>query len=135
MLKVVLDTNIFVSSVFWEEGNPHKAVELALDGKIQVFASVAILEELEKVLRLDFEEPEDMVKRQVNLILQYAHLVKVEVSVNAVKEDPEDNKILECAIASGADYIVTGDRHLLKIGNYGETKIVTARTLVELFAA
>ena len=55
MLKVVLDTNIFVSSIFWQ-GNPHKAVELALEKKLDVFTSVEILHELEKVLKRDFKD-------------------------------------------------------------------------------
>lgn len=64
MVKAVLDTNILVSSIFWEKGNPHKVVELALDKKIEVFTSTEILQELEKVLKRDFDEPDEMIQRQ-----------------------------------------------------------------------
>ena len=94
MLKVVLDTNIFVSSIFWR-GNPHKVVRLALDKRIRVVTSVEILQELEKVLRRDFEQPDEMVHRQISLILEYATVIKTTVKIDVVKADPEDNKILE----------------------------------------
>ena len=65
MIKAVFDTNIFVSSIFWEKGNPHRAVEFALEKKVRVFTSVEILQELERVLRRDFEEPDEMIQRQI----------------------------------------------------------------------
>ena len=67
-LRIVLDTNIFVSSIFWKEGNPRRAVDLALDGKIKVFTSVEILEELKKVPRRDFAWPEDIIHKQIKII-------------------------------------------------------------------
>lgn len=70
MIKVVLDTNIFISSIFWK-GSPHRVVEKAVDGKINVFTSIEILQELDKVLRRDFEEPDEMVYRQISLIREY----------------------------------------------------------------
>ena len=130
MLKVVLDTNIYVSSIFWR-GNPHKIVELALDKKIKIFTSVEILQELEKVLRRDFQEPDEMIHRQISLIFEYADIIKTTVKVNVVKEDPEDNKIIECAVSCNANYIVTGDRHLLDIKEFRGTKIVNAREFLK----
>ena len=130
MLKVVLDTNIYVSSIFWR-GNPHKIVELALDKKIKIFTSVEILQELEKVLRRDFQEPDEMIHRQISLIFEYADIIKTTVKVNVVKEDPEDNKIIECAVSCNANYVVTGDRHLLDIKEFRGTKIVNAREFLK----
>ena len=132
MLKVVLDTNIFVSSIFWKKGNPHKVVESALGKKIHVFTSLEILQELEKVLRRDFEEPEEMIQRQISLILEYSTVIKPSVKINIVADDPEDNKIIECAISCGADYVVTGDKHLLDLDEYRRIKIVTARKFTEI---
>ena len=132
MTKVVLDTNIFVSSIFWEKGNPHKIVEMALDKKIHVFTTIEILQELEKVLKRDFEEPDDLIQRQISLILEYATVVEPVVKLDAVKADSDDNKIIECAFTCGADYIVTGDRHLLDIINYNKIKIISSRIFLEL---
>ncbi|MBS3050721.1 MAG: putative toxin-antitoxin system toxin component, PIN family [Candidatus Aenigmarchaeota archaeon] len=132
MIKAVFDTNIFVSSIFWEKGNPHRAVEFALEKKVRVFTSVEILQELERVLRRDFEEPDEMIQRQIGLIVEYSDIVAVNRKVDAVKSDPEDNKILACAVSCDADYIVSGDRHLLELKEYESVKIVTAKQFVDI---
>ena len=132
MIKAVFDTNIFVSSIFWEKGNPHRAVEFELEKKVRVFTSVEILQELERVLRRDFEEPDEMIQRQIGLIVEYSDIVAVNRKVDAVKSDPEDNKILACAVSCDADYIVSGDRHLLELREYESVKIVTAKQFVDI---
>jgi len=132
VIKVVLDTNIIVSSMFWELGNPHKLVELAIDNKIKVFTSLEILQELEKILKRDFKEPEDIINRQVGLVLEFSDVIKPKVKINVIKEDPDDNKILECAVSSGADFMVTGDKHLLNLKNFGNIKIIKAREFLDI---
>ena len=131
MLRVVLDTNIFVSSVFWR-GNPYKIVQLALDKKIKVITSLEILKELEKVLKRNFEENEDFIIGQIDLILEYATVIKTISKINAVKDDPDDDKIVECAIDSKSDYIITGDPHLLRLKEFKEIRIVTAKEFLEI---
>lgn len=135
MLKVVLDTNIFVSSIFWQKGNPHRVVELALDKRIRVFTSIEILQELEKVSRSYFEEPEEIIQRQISLILEYSTVVKPSARINVVTDDPADNKILECAAACGADYIVTGDSHLLTLGGYRRIEMLSAAKFMEMIGS
>src|SRR3989344_4440628 len=122
-IRVVLDTNIYVSSVFWL-GKPHQIVELAIDRKIQVFTSPQILEELERVLKRDFLEDHDFIESQIALILEYSKIVKPANTIQAIKDDPDDNKIIECAVTANADYIVTGDSHLLNLKEFHLTKIV-----------
>ncbi len=134
MHKVVLDTNIFVSSIFWDKGNPHKVVALALDKKIKVFTSVEIIKELEKVLRRDFEEPDELIHRQISLVLAYAELVSVSSKINAVKDDPDDNKIIECAVSCSADFVVSGDPHLLNLKEYQGIKILSPREFIDLMS-
>ena len=131
MLNVVLDTNIYISSIFWK-GNPHKIVELAIDKKIRVFISVEILQELEKVLRRDFQEPDEIIHRQISLIFEYADVIKTNIKLDVVTADPEDNKIIECAVSCSADYIVTGDKHLLDLVEYKGVKIVSPRRFIEI---
>ena len=124
-IRVVLDTNIYVSSVFWL-GKPHQIVELAVNGKIQAFTSTQILEELERVLKRDFLEDHDFIESQIALILEYSKIVKSANTIQAIKDDPDDNKIIECAVTANADYIVTGDPHLLNLKEFHLTKIVKA---------
>lgn len=122
--RVVLDTNIYISSVFWV-GKPHQIVELAINREIEVFISPQILEELERVLKRDFIEDHEFIESQIGLILEYAKIVRPLNTIQAVKDDPDDNKIIECAVASKADYIVTGDPHLLNLKEFDKIKIVT----------
>lgn len=132
VLKVVFDTNIFVSSIFWEHGNPHKLVELAIEGKIKVFTSAEILEELTNVLIRDFKEDGESVFMYLAFVLKYAEVVETAGKVDVVKEDADDNKIIECAIACKADCIITGDKHLLRLEEYKKTSIITAAELIRV---
>ncbi|MBI2232283.1 MAG: putative toxin-antitoxin system toxin component, PIN family [Candidatus Aenigmarchaeota archaeon] len=90
------------------------------------------MQELDKVLRRDFNETDEMVHRQISLIMDYATVVHPGVKLSVVKKDPDDDKIIECAVSCNADYIVTGDRHLLDLKEYKGIKIVTAKQFLEL---
>jgi uncharacterized protein len=131
-INAVLDTNIYISSVFWI-GNPHKIIELALDDKIDVYTSPEILTELEKVLKRDFLEDYEFIERQIALILEFSKIVKPERKLDIVKEDPKDNMIVECAVTAKAEYIVTGDPHLLNLKEVYGIKIVKPKEYLEIF--
>ena len=130
-VRVVLDTNVFVSSTFWE-GNPHKVVELAIDKVIEIYTSPEILKELEKVLKRDFAENQEFVEKQITLILEYAKVVRPINKVKVVKEDPDDNKIIECAITSKAQYIVSGDPHLCTLKEVLGIKILKPKEFLDM---
>jgi uncharacterized protein len=134
VLKAVLDTNIYISSTFWELGNPHKIVEKALDKKFEAFTTLEILQDVEKVMRRDFDEPEEMIKRQINLILTYTEIVVPKDVGNVIKEDPDDDMILRCAARVDSDYIVSGDKHLLKLKEFKNTKIVSPREFLDILS-
>ncbi|MDO8538247.1 MAG: putative toxin-antitoxin system toxin component, PIN family [archaeon] len=133
MIKVVLDTNIFVSSIFWEKGNPKKIIDLALNQKFRVFVSLDILEELKKVLERDFEQPEEKIQVQLNIIMSFAELIEIKEQIDFIKSDPADNKILDCAFSIRADFIVSGDNHLLELKEFKEIRIVSPKEFLEFF--
>ncbi|MBI2110785.1 putative toxin-antitoxin system toxin component, PIN family [Candidatus Woesearchaeota archaeon] len=118
-IKVVLDTNVFISSIFWI-GNPHKIVELAFDKIVE-----------EKILKRDFKEDQAFVERQIALILEYAKIVRPINKLEIVKADPDDNKILECAFTAKADYIVSGDPHLYTIKEVAGIKILKPKEFLD----
>ena len=68
-------------------------------------------------------------------ISSFAERVEPDSRVNAVPEDPTDNRILECAVAAKSDYLVTGDKHLLKLGHFGTVKILQPAEFLEILAA
>lgn len=131
--RVVFDTNIYISSILFG-GNPRHCLELARDKIIQLYSSRKILLELVEKLRDKFHWQEDDIREAVTGILVFTQLIKPTRTVNIIKEDPEDNMILECAEAAKADCIVSGDKkHLLSLKNYKGISIISAKQFLDLF--
>ncbi len=122
-MKVVLDTNILISSLFWN-GCPRRVVDLATSQHIQSVTSLEILKELQSVLSEDFQVPPTKVKDILKDILSYSQLVKPRPLSIKIR-DLDDVKVIACAAVAKADYIVTGDKDLLILGQFNKTKIIT----------
>lgn len=124
--KVVLDTNVLVSALGWQ-GNPHKVLQRVVDKEAELFISYEQFEELARVLdypKFSFTEEEKT--RFKALISAMAVFVTPRTRLDIVKEDPSDNRILECALVAKADFIISGDEHLLALGKLEGTMIVSA---------
>jgi len=126
VLRVVSDTNIYVSA-FNFGGLPSKILELAQEGHILLFVSVAILQELAGVLTRKFAWPKERTSLASANLRRFTYLVNPAMRLDVVREDPTDNRILECALEAGADVIVSGDSHLLKLKTFQRTEILTPR--------
>lgn len=134
-LRVVADSNVLISALLWT-GIPHEIIKLAEKKKIKIYSSLPIIEEISEVLgRPKFIErigelkttPEELIESLLGII----EVVHPTIFVNEIRNDPDDNKILECAVAAGADFIVSGDPHLLKIKSFRNIPIVTPRKFIE----
>jgi putative PIN family toxin of toxin-antitoxin system len=123
-MRVVFDTNVYVSAFVTPGGNGDRAFRAAIDGRIELAASVPILAETGTVLIDKFGWERDQAERAVRLIAAVATVVEPAHRLALLADDP-DNRILECAAAAQADAIVTGDRHLLTLGHHGNTRIIT----------
>jgi len=123
---VVLDTNIYVSATFWS-GRPYLVVQKAINQDIITFISQDIIAELERVLARDFIIQKKDINEVVDSVLFFTHLIKPKEKVVVIKDDPDDNRILECSLACKADFIVTQDNHLLKLKKFKNIKIVTPK--------
>jgi len=122
-MKVVIDTNVFISGIFWK-GKSNNILNLWKEGKITTVASSDMISELTKVLSgFKIQLSEDMIKQWANMILRNSILVGPKEKINAVKDDPKDNMFLEAAVAGKAEYIITQDKHLLKLKTHQGTKI------------
>jgi len=124
MIRVTADSNIYISALNFG-GPPDELLTLARAGWIVVAVSDPILDEISHVLRDKFAWTEDAIQLARSNILDWAQHVVPAERVNAIDEDPTDNRILECAVASLSDYLVTGDKHLLRIGEFAGVKVVT----------
>lgn len=129
---VVPDTNVLISSIFWDKGSSHKIAALAIQQKITNFTSPELLNELAKVLRVKFEQPEDIIERQLALVANYSQIIEPKIKVNVIKEDPSDDKVVECALSCNAEFIVSGNNHLLKIRTYKGIKITKPKEFLDL---
>jgi len=126
MIKVVLDTNVFISALFWK-GAPYQIFKRILEGAILNFISPQILEELKERLLKKFKLPPEKVKEFLEIIVFNSQIVYPKKKVNIVKKDPEDNKILECALEAKASFVISGDGHLLEIKKYKGIKIISPK--------
>jgi len=123
MIRVVLDTNIWLASIRWR-GLPYKIRILGEAGEIQLLTSLNILSELTRVLREYFNFPDDIAYEWYQRIIFYSELISPKRFINAVPNDADDNKFVECAVEGKADYIISRDNDLLRIGEYNGTLIL-----------
>lgn len=128
-LRIVLDTNVLLSATIG--GNPSRILELFTDGKIIVLTSPEIILEVRIVLVRVLKNIEKAI-RYVDILEQHAELVKPKEKFDAVKNDPADNKFLECAVAGKADYLVTGDKkQLLPLKAFGGIPIISPKEFLD----
>jgi putative PIN family toxin of toxin-antitoxin system len=124
--KVVLDTNVTISALFWE-GNPRKIYDLVHQGKLIMLLSDDMEKEFIRVL--GYEKfglsPQEVMPFLRNLRTHARHM-ETKSKISVVIADPTDNIFLECAMDGGANFIISGDRHLLDIEVYKGIKIVRA---------
>lgn len=132
--KAVFDTNILVSAWFWE-GNESKLIESVEEGFIHGHSSKQLIEELFRTLRYPkFNLSQDEVESIGSYYLLIFKIVSPKQAINIILEDPSDNMVLECALEAEADYIVSGDHHLLNVGEFRGVKIVTAAELLKILS-
>jgi putative PIN family toxin of toxin-antitoxin system len=122
-VRVVFDTNIFISAFAIPGGRAEEAYLHAVRGDVELFTSVAILTETANVLHTKFEWSDVRIQRLIRIIGKSATVLRPEVHLQVLADDA-DNRVLECAVVAHADVLVTGDRHLLALNRYEGTDIV-----------
>ncbi|MBI2576657.1 putative toxin-antitoxin system toxin component, PIN family [Candidatus Woesearchaeota archaeon] len=124
-MKVVLDTNVFISGIFWK-GDSHRVITHWKEGQFTLVTSLEVVSEIIKVLK-DFKIKlsDDMVKEWVDLIVRNSIMVEPKEKIAIVKDDPKDNIFIETAVAGYVDYIISQDNHLLKLKEFRGIKIIT----------
>lgn len=121
--RVVLDSNVLISAAVFG-GKPREILDLAIKGLIGIAVSDDILDEIKGVLEgKKFQFPMKSVYALIREIEDVAELVEPKERIEAVPEDPGDNRVLECAAESGSNVIISGDSHLLALRSFGKIKI------------
>jgi len=133
-VRAVYDTNIWVSALR-RQGNPFRCALLAAMGFAVSVTCDELLDKLCRVLMQKFGMPFANVNRYIAVIRSFSEAVAITGQLRVVVDDPDDDKVIECALVGKADYIVTGDRHLLALGQYNGISIVKAAQFLNILGA
>jgi len=132
MTKVVADTNIMISALMFG-GLPRAFLELAKLRAFTLATSPVLLDELDEKLQGKFKVP-PADAAEIRMRLQSISIVvQPEFVLRVIAEDGDDDRVLECAVSSGADFIVSGDKHLLRLGAFRGIRIATVRQFLDSF--
>ncbi len=129
-MRVVFDTNIFVSAFAMPGGRAEAAVLKAVEGEVQLVISRAIIHEVLGVLARKFDRNREELARVAIHLSELAELVSPRRRFRMLRDEP-DNRILECAVAGKADAIVTGDQAMLQLGAFRGIRILTLKQFLQ----
>lgn len=136
-MRVVLDTNQYVSALLKSESNSAKLLTLAAEGQITLIVSPDILDEIRRVLSYPkIRKLHRRTEREIEQFIRQTEKIAVitpgTLEVDAIPADPADNIILACAVESNADYIISGDHHLKDLGAYQGIEILEPATFLKI---
>jgi putative PIN family toxin of toxin-antitoxin system len=139
-MRVVLDANIFISALISDKGNPAKIIQWWLEGEFELVVSPPIIDELLRVsgyerIQRKYARVRENRLELVALVSEQANWVEPHEPLSVIAADESDNRYLECAITGGAQYIVTGDDHLLELGDYRGVAIILPAAFIALLEA
>lgn len=136
MIRAVIDTNVFVSGLISPHGVPGKILRAWEEKRIVVLVNRAILDEIQEVLlRPQIRKYHRLTDKQVEEfcghIEQFGILIQQSKKLPHLSIDPDDLKLMDCAIAGKAEFLVTGDKELLNLGMIGELSVVSPSVFAE----
>lgn len=130
--KIVIDTNNLISALGWE-GKSKELFREVIDKKYDLFISVKQIAELKEVMSYPkFSFTEEQKRKFLEIIFEVAAVVETKTKIDVIKEDQDDNILLECASEVNADYIISGDNHLKKLKEFGKIKIVSVSEFLKI---
>lgn len=130
-MKVVLDTNVFISGIFFT-GPPFRILSAWRDGDVKIVISAEILDEYRRVgIALAEQFPDINIGPILELVAGEAETVRASNLPEPVCKDPDDDKFVACAVASGVKLIISGDKHLLKVSGYQGIHVLNPRKFVD----
>jgi len=135
MIRSVNDTNVWVAGIHWETGAGRQILLRWKQGRFQHFISADILFEIIRVLRQVFGYSDEQLYDWYWLLITGSTFVTPRLTPNIIKEDPDDNKFIACAVEGQADYIVSEDKDLRRLERYGQIQIVGKQAFLRILEA
>ena len=124
--RIVVDTNVIVSALVFG-GLPRQVIDLVARGACEMYFSPPIREEIERVLEKKFGWDRKEIETRVAFLFSWGTEIHPRNPLAVIKDDPDDDRILECAVAAHAQTIISGDKHLLRLGSFQSIAICTPR--------
>ncbi len=121
--RIVVDTNIMVGAIMKPSGASNKILDIWIQGRLTLLVTERTLDEYRTILSQKWLKP-DRVRELNRHVSELAVVVDPKERVHEIKDDPSDNRFLECAAEGEADYIITSDQHLLALKQFRQTEIV-----------
>jgi putative PIN family toxin of toxin-antitoxin system len=132
-MRIVLDTNVFISGIFFS-GPPYQILKLWRDGRVELLVSPSILEEYQRIgIELASKFRDVDLRPFWDLLAIQAQIVLPPTLPPVIHDDPSDDNFLEAAVAGNASYLISGDKHLLKLSEYQGIQILKPRDFVQMY--
>jgi putative PIN family toxin of toxin-antitoxin system len=122
--SVTFDSNVYISALVFRK-KALRILDLAIEQGVEIAISDEIVEETIRVLREKFHWSEERIEEARATMSSITRHVAPTEKLDVVKSDPDDNKVVACAVAAGSDYLVTGDNDILSLGSWGKTQMIT----------
>jgi len=137
-LKIVIDANLFASALIKPNSNPGEILDLIKQNQVELILSPVIIKEIKRILLYPkLQKYHRKTTQEIDAyfedILMFAWIVEGKEDIDIIKDDPTDNKYLACAYEGEADYIVSGDHHLLGIRTYKGIEILKAKSFLNIW--
>ena len=129
-MRIVLDTNVLVAAAYNSRSSSRRIVRACLEGRLTAVASEAVRREYQLILARAVRVPG--YEEQLAALIDGLQIVRPGQTPRVVADDPDDDKIVAAAVAGGAQWIVTSDRHLLALDPYRGIRIAPAGQLVKI---
>lgn len=140
MIRIVLDTNVIISATLNPDGSPGKILDQVFEQEVSLCLSPPLIAEIRRVLR--YPKIVDLIKQRgrtveleeehIDKIVEIARVTTGQVTIKPIATDPDDDRVLECAMEAHADYIISGDKHLKALGNFQGIPILTPRDFLDM---
>lgn len=133
-MRAVADTNVYISALNFG-GTPEEVLALGRVGAVQFFISPSIIKEIEGVLIRKFLWSAKATREAIAASQEFAQLVRPKETICLITEDEPDNRVLECALETSADFVITGDQHLRQLRTFRGIPIASPGEFMEVYEA
>ena len=135
-MRITLDTNVLISGTFWT-GDSFRILDMIDKKKLNNISSREIIEEYNEAIKSDeivdkVDNKKLIMTKIVHNVIKSSEIVEPTIKLDVIKDDPDDNKVLECAKEGKVSHVITNDNHLLKLKEFEGIKIVTTEEFLRI---